>query len=104
MTTDETVAVEQWLAIRKEAGIKIASETAEVFWKYGQTFDPYGVDPDLPEEYKQIGREYFARCPGSDVWVSFGDLPNATRESLWRRLDEGSINFDENDDLSDLWT
>jgi len=101
MTTDETVAVEQWLAIRKEAGIKIAPETAEVFWKYGQTFDPYGVDPDLPEEYQQIGREYFASSPGSDMWVSFRDLPNATREALWRRLDEGSINLD--DDLSDLW-
>jgi hypothetical protein len=36
---------------------------------YAQTLDPYGVDPDLPEELQQAGREYFARSPGSDVWV-----------------------------------
>jgi hypothetical protein len=44
--------------------------------------DPYGVDPDLPAEYWQIGREYFTRAPGSDVWVHFFDLPEATRKAL----------------------
>jgi hypothetical protein len=77
--------VEQWLAIRKEAGLKIDPETAEVQYIYAQTLDPYGVDPDLPEEYQQVGREYFARSPGSDVWVHFGDLPEATREALWKK-------------------
>ena len=47
--------------------------------------DPYGVDPELPEEYWQVGREYFARSPGSDVWVWFGDLPDATRDALWEK-------------------
>ena len=28
--------------------------------------DPYGVE-DLSEEYQCIGRNYFARLPGSDV-------------------------------------
>jgi len=51
--------------------LKIDPDTAEVEWRYGQTFDLYGVDPDLPEEYQQIGREFFARCPGSSVWVWF---------------------------------
>ena len=83
MTDDMTV--EQWLAIRKEAAHQIDPETAEVEWTYGQTADPYGVDPDLPEEYRQVGREYFARAPGSDVWVSFGDLPDATRNALWKK-------------------
>jgi hypothetical protein len=82
MTDDERKA---WLAIRKEAGLKIDPETAEVEWIYAQTLDPYGVYPDLPEECRQVGREYFARSPGSDVWVSFDDLPKATREALWKK-------------------
>jgi hypothetical protein len=83
MMTDEERKI--WLAIRKEAGLKIDPETAEVFWRYGQTLDPYGVYPDLPEECRQIGREYFARAPGSDVWVNFCDLPEATRDALWKK-------------------
>jgi hypothetical protein len=56
-------------SIRKEAGRNIDPTTAEVDWIYAQTLDPYGIDPDLPEEYQQVGREYFARAPGSDIWV-----------------------------------
>jgi hypothetical protein len=77
--------VEEWLGIRKEAGLKIDPETAEVHWSYAQTLDPYGVDPDLPEEYQQVGRAYFARSPGSDIWVWFGDLPEEIRTALWKR-------------------
>jgi hypothetical protein len=77
--------VKKWLAIRKNAGRHIDPKTAEVMWEYGQTLDPYGIDPDLPEEMQQIGRNYFARSPGSDVWVEFGDLPEATREALWEK-------------------
>ena len=73
----------QWLAIRKEAGLKLDPETAEVEWCYAQTLDPYGVDPDLPEQCQQIGREYFARSPASDVWVNFRDLPKTIRDALW---------------------
>ena len=80
---DDQMTVEQWLAIRKEAGLHIDPETAEVLWTYAQTPDPYGVDPDLPEECQQVGREYFARSPGSDVWVWFGVLPEATEDALW---------------------
>ena len=55
-TTDENeMDVEQWLAIRKEAGLKIDPETAEVIWNYTQTLNPYGVCPDLPEEYSKLG-------------------------------------------------
>jgi|SRR5215813_12082422 len=82
MTDDERKA---WLAIRKEAGLKIDPETAEVDWEYALTLDPYGVYPQLPEEYQQVGRAYFARSPGSDVWVNFGDLPEATRDALWKK-------------------
>jgi hypothetical protein len=81
---DET-AVEQWLAIRKEAGLQIDPQTAEVYWRYGYTCDPYEVCPDLPDEYQQIGRIYFAHSPESDICVEFGDLPDATREALWAK-------------------
>jgi hypothetical protein len=72
-------------AIRKEAGLKIDPETAEVEWWYEQTLDPYGVCPNLPEELHQVGREYFARSPESDIWVCFHDLPEATRNALWAK-------------------
>jgi hypothetical protein len=79
------ITTEQWLAIRKEAALKIDPRTAEVFWRYAQTLDPYGVDPDLPKEYRQVGREYFARSPDSDAWVWFGDLPEKVRDALRER-------------------
>ena len=75
----------QWLAIRKEAGLHINPNTADVMWVYALTADPYGIYPDLPEEYQQVGREYFARAPGSEVWVSFDDIPDAIRDALWEK-------------------
>jgi hypothetical protein len=76
---------EAWLAIRKEAARQIDPETAEVMWQHVVIGDPYDLYP-LPEpgDYN-IGRGYFARSPGSDVWVSFYDLPKATREALWKK-------------------
>jgi hypothetical protein len=69
----------------KEAARKIDAKTAEVTWWYAQTMDPYGIDDNLPEELQQIGRAYFARAPGSDVWVHFGDLSEAVRDALWEK-------------------
>jgi len=63
MTAEE---IENWLAIRKEAGLQIDPETAEVDWDYALALDPYYVGYEIPEEYQQVGREYFARSPGSD--------------------------------------
>jgi hypothetical protein len=84
-TTGNELSVEQWLAIRKEAGLRIDPATADVMWCHALTLDPYGVKPDLPEEYHQVGREYFARAPGSDIWVLFGDLPEETARRLWEK-------------------
>jgi len=81
----EDMSCEKWLAIRREEGLKIDPSTAEVDWSYAQVCDPYGIDPDLPEEYDCIGRAYFARRPGSEVWVCFDDLPEKTRVALWKR-------------------
>ncbi len=71
-----------WRATCKEAGLRIDPEIAEVFSAYAQTLDPYGLEPDLPQECQQVGREYFARSPRSDVWVLFEDLPPATQKAL----------------------
>jgi hypothetical protein len=48
------LAKEQWLALRKDAGLKIDPETAEVFWVHGQVCDPYGLC-DLTDEERCIG-------------------------------------------------
>ena len=71
-----------WLDERKREALLIDPATAEVDWSFGQTLDPYGMIPDLPEELQQAGREYFARRPGSDIWVNFGDLPDDVRRKL----------------------
>jgi hypothetical protein len=99
--------IEEWLAIREAEALKIDPDTAEVDWTYAQTLDPYGVYPELPEEFQQIGREYFARVPGSDVWVEFGDLPEGARERLWARHSrtaglEGLPGSDPETSVSDL--
>jgi hypothetical protein len=60
---DDQMTVEQWLAIRKEAALHIDPETAEVEWAYAQEMDPYGVHPDLPEEFQTVGRKSYARSP-----------------------------------------
>ena len=86
-TASEKAEDEQWLAIRKEAGLKIDPETAEVDWGYGLDLDPYGVydEWELPAEFHQVGRQRWARSPGSDVWVHFSDLPDTVREKLWAK-------------------
>jgi hypothetical protein len=73
-----------WLDERKREALLIDQATAEVDWCFGLTLDPYGVIPDLPEELQQVGREYFARRPGSEIWVNFCDLPDEVREKLWK--------------------
>jgi hypothetical protein len=92
MTTDETmdrseaVTVQEWLAIRKEAGLKIDPETAKVFWEWGLVLDPYGV-LEIEEDGRCIGRSYFARAPESDIWVSFHDVPTEIVTRLWKKVD-----------------
>jgi hypothetical protein len=76
---------ENFREIRKQAGLLIDPITAEVDWWYVQVADPYGIDPDLPEELHSIGRGYFARASKSDMWVCFHDLPSATHDALWEK-------------------
>lgn len=80
------IAEEQddFIAVRKEAGSKIDPATAEVYWHWGQVLDPYGIH-ELRSEESCVGRQYFARSPGSDIWVSFYDLPDTTRDAIKER-------------------
>jgi hypothetical protein len=77
-----TIRAETWRALLKIAGHQIDPENAEVDWEFGPVGDPYGVYANTPSEYYCIGRLYFARNPGSSVWIEFGDLADATREAL----------------------
>jgi hypothetical protein len=74
--------IKAWLDERKREALLIDPATAEVHWSFGQTLDPYGMISALPEELQQVGREYFARRPGSDIWVHFGDFPDDVRKKL----------------------
>ena len=85
MQSNKKLSVEQWLQVRKEAALDIDPQTAEITWHWRNVLDPYGVYPDLPEEYRQIGREFFARSPHSEIWVSFDDLPDDVRQALYTR-------------------
>jgi excisionase family DNA binding protein len=80
-----TLTYDQWMAWRAAAGRSIDPKTAEVIWDHRLTLDPYGVGSDIHEENQQVGREYFARAPGTDLWIAFGDLPKPTRETLWQK-------------------
>jgi len=80
---------EAFLAIRKEAGLKIDPKTAEAFWVYGSVIDPYGIYPPFEED--NIGRNCFARAPESDVWVWSGDLPEATAKAVHEKADNQKV-------------
>ena len=67
---------------RRDIARRIDPETALVFFIYAQTLDPYGDDPELPEEYHSVGREFFAVDPDEGVAVWYYDLPAETQEAL----------------------
>jgi hypothetical protein len=81
----------EWLAVRREVGLKIDPATAEVSFHWTDTGDPYGIHARSPGEDYCVGRSYFARSPGSDIWVEFGDLPDETRDKLWNKIDSGVL-------------
>ena len=78
---------DEYLGIRKAEGLKIDPDTAEVSWEYAPLADVYGVYPYLPDEIDCIGRVYFARRPGSDIWVEFQDIPDKTCDALHERIE-----------------
>lgn len=76
--------IDEFLAIRKAEAKEIDPTTAEVSWGYGQVLDPYGI-LDLPEDCDCVGRNYFARNQGSNIWVSDADIADDTWRALSRR-------------------
>jgi len=87
-TAAQNAKIEEWLAIRKEEALKIDPETAEVDLAYAPPSDPYGVmdqweSPPELQDFDELGEPaFFARAPGSDIWVWFGDLPEEIQDKL----------------------
>jgi hypothetical protein len=70
----------------KEVARHIDPETAKVTCVDRTPSDPHVIHPHIPEELRQhIGLAYFARSPDIDIWVNFDDLPQATRDALWKK-------------------
>jgi hypothetical protein len=92
---ERTAEVNQFLAERKEAGARLDPATAEISRHHAQVLDPYGVLGDeLDPEEQCVGKQYFARHPGSD-WISFYDLPEKTVSALRERIDAGAVDKDD---------
>jgi hypothetical protein len=68
-------------AERTEVGARIDPATAEVWFDYAQTLDPYR-DVELEPEFQCVGREWFAADPVEQIAVHFHDLPPATEVAL----------------------
>jgi len=81
-----TVTVAEFHEFMKAEGQKIDARSADVTWRYGSICDPYDMGYEGEDN---IGRVYFARTLGSDVWVEFSDLPHETRRDLRSRLESG---------------
>lgn len=80
MTDDKTNVRLAEPGERPTIGARIDPATAEVNFIYAQVLDPYGELERLPEE-DCVGREWFAADPVERIWVSFCDLPQATRDA-----------------------
>jgi hypothetical protein len=78
MTTEEE---------RRAAGRRINADTAEVWFEYGQTLDPYGERSVSDDDY-QIGRVFFAMDPIERIPVCFYDLDEPLRLALTAKRDQ----------------
>jgi hypothetical protein len=88
MTKEE---LHQWVASREKAGHAIDIETCELGRWHACDLDPYGINPELPEELQQIGTNRFVRNPRSRGWVCENDLPPDKAMALYRRTERESL-------------
>jgi hypothetical protein len=70
----------------RRIGLTIDPATAETIFWHADAGDPYRI-LDEKFHYGCVGRERFARHPGASNsdWVNFEELPEATRDALWKR-------------------
>jgi hypothetical protein len=73
-------------ATRRAAGLLIDPATAETQTRFAYMFDPYNDGLELTDEMDVVGREEFARAPGSTEWIHHRDCPDAIRAALLRRF------------------
>jgi hypothetical protein len=76
------VLVKDWLASRKAAALKIDPATALISHAYVYPANPYGVYSEIPDHAKEVTDDYYARAPGSKIWVYRGDLAKDTAHAL----------------------
>ncbi len=69
-----TVSANTWMRLRKEVGAHMIPQPPSLSGSTDKLLTLTGRSR-FARQYRQIGRVYFARSPGSDVWVSFYDLP-----------------------------
>jgi hypothetical protein len=73
---------------RREAGLKIDPETAEICMAWVEASDPYDIDPLLARELRRCPiKTWFVRSPGSDIWVEEEDLPDGIVRALEEKYD-----------------
>jgi hypothetical protein len=82
----------KWLQAVVDEAEKIDPATAEMIFDFTDCMNPYGIAHD-EEDSGWVGRTEFARNPGSEIWVWFGDLPEAVRDALWARPDSKYLRF-----------
>ena len=78
MTYDGT-KLDTWLAVRKREAHEIDVATAECGFREGIQGDPYGISG------KECTRHEFVRNRDSEIWVAVSELPQVTRDRLFRR-------------------
>jgi hypothetical protein len=91
LTAEHRKAIDDFLAKVRNEALKIDPATAEVAGSRGFLTDPYGIygyPENLDYSFDKIS---YARNPGSDIWVSFEDLPHETVEKLENRTTEEKL-------------
>lgn len=71
------------------AAKRIDPQTALMVWWYAQTCDPYDLGYDLPDEARQVGREYFLVDPIDECPVLVDDVRDLhpdVPDDEWDRL------------------
>lgn len=76
----KAISAEEALEEIRAAASEIDPHRAEIMWAYADVMDPYGI---LGCAYGCIGRVFYVRNPGSDIWVAEYDLPETVRSEFF---------------------